>query len=112
MLATVCFSIKPSWRFGLPLKNYMVSEDGLTLGAVYLWRSPEEANRLYTADWKKFVIEKHGVEATLSSMHAPLTVDDLSGEAIVTFQSLHNLSHTKSRVSLKLDFWYFLASLC
>jgi hypothetical protein len=69
---------------GLLRKNYMVSDDGRTVGAVYLWRSRQDADALYTEDWKKFVTEKYGVAPSLRFMHAPVMVDNVAGQ-IVTF---------------------------
>ena len=40
---------------GLLRKNYFVSEDGRRVGGVYLWTSRAGAERVFTADWKKFV---------------------------------------------------------
>ena len=79
-------STAPKYRGveGLLRKNYMVSDDGLTVGAVYLWRSRADADRLYTASWKKFVTEKYGVEPSLSFMHTPVMVDNVAGEVVVS----------------------------
>jgi hypothetical protein len=69
---------------GLLRKNYMVSDDGMTVGAVYLWRSRQDADALYTEDWKKFVTEKYGVAPSLRFMHTPVMVDNVAGEVVVS----------------------------
>ena len=45
---------------GLLRKNYWMSEDGRRAGGIYVWESRADADRLYTAEWKKFVEGKYG----------------------------------------------------
>lgn len=40
---------------GLLRKNYWMSEDDRRAGGIYVWESRADADRLYTAEWKKFV---------------------------------------------------------
>jgi hypothetical protein len=56
-------------REGLLRKTYLLSEDGLTAGAVYLWKDRASAERCYTDDWRKMVTE-------VSFYHAPITVEN------------------------------------
>jgi hypothetical protein len=65
---------------GLIRKYYLISEDGGTAGGVYLWRSREEAERLYTDDWRRFVVEKYGAEPSVQYFATPVVVDNLVGE--------------------------------
>ncbi len=67
---------------GLIRKYYLLSEDGGTAGGVYLWRSREDAERLYTQEWKNFVREKYGSEPTIVYFHSPVVVDNLTKEVI------------------------------
>ncbi len=67
---------------GLIRKYYILSADGGTGGGVYLWNSRESAERLYTEDWKKFILEKYGSEPTVTYFETPVIVDNLSGEII------------------------------
>lgn len=67
---------------GLVRKQYLLSEDGRTAGGVYLWKSKEDAERLYTEDWKKFIVEKYGAGPDITYFHSPVVVDNLSGEII------------------------------
>jgi Putative mono-oxygenase ydhR len=67
---------------GLIRKYYLLSEDGGTAGGVYLWQSREDAEHLYTEEWKNFVKEKYGGEPTIVYYHTPLVVDNLTREII------------------------------
>lgn len=67
---------------GLIRKYYLLSEDGGTAGGVYLWRSREYAERLYTDDWKRFIVEKYGAEPSLEYFISPVVVDNLLGEIL------------------------------
>lgn len=40
---------------GLIRKYYLLSQDGATVGGIYLWRSRAEADALYTESWRAFV---------------------------------------------------------
>lgn len=67
---------------GLIRKYYLLSLDGGTGAGVYLWKSREEAERLYTAEWKKFILDKYGSEPTVTYFESPVIVDNLTGEII------------------------------
>jgi hypothetical protein len=67
---------------GLIRKYYVLSEDGSTVGGVYLWRSKDEAERFYTPEWKSFVREKYGTDAELSYLHSPVVVDNAAHEVL------------------------------
>jgi Putative mono-oxygenase ydhR len=77
-------STAPKYRevHGLIRKYYVLSEDGGTGGGVYLWRSRDDAERLYSADWKKFIADKYGTEPSIEYLEAPVIVDNLIGEII------------------------------
>lgn len=64
---------------GLIRKYYVLSEDGGTAGGVYLWRSREDAERLYTDDWKKFIRDKYGAEPSVIYFESPVVVDNANG---------------------------------
>ena len=63
-------------REGLLRKTYLLSEDGLTAGAVYFWTDRASAERLYTDDWRKMVTEVYGANPQVSFYHAPVTVEN------------------------------------
>ena len=67
---------------GLIRKYYMLSEDGSTVGGVYLWNSREEADAMYTESWRSFVREKYGTDPSVTYMDSPVVVDNLSQEII------------------------------
>ena len=67
---------------GLLRKYYLLSEDGGTAGGVYLWQSKEDAEQLYTQEWKNFVKEKYGSEPTIIYFQSPVIVDNLTKEII------------------------------
>jgi len=67
---------------GLIRKYYLLSEDGGTAGGVYLWDSKEDAETLYTQDWKTFVREKYGAEPSITYFHTPVIVDNLTREIV------------------------------
>src|SRR5471032_3322935 len=61
---------------GLLRKHYLLSEDGLTAGAVYVWESRAEAEKLYTSEWRQFVTEKYGSEPSVVFFDNLVTVDN------------------------------------
>ena len=65
---------------GLIRKYYLLSEDGSTAGGVYLWESREDADKLFTDDWRDFIFDKYGVEPEIVYFHTPVVVDNLGGE--------------------------------
>ena len=62
---------------GLVRKYYHVSDDGRATGAVYLWKSRADAERLYTRDWAQFVFEQYGVHPSVSFFDCPVVVDNV-----------------------------------
>jgi hypothetical protein len=77
-------STAPKYReaLGLIRKYYLLSEDGGTAGGVYLWKSREDAERIYTAEWRRFIAEKYGAEPSVQYFATPVVVDNLIGEII------------------------------
>ncbi|MGE4542783.1 MAG: YdhR family protein [Pedobacter sp.] len=67
---------------GLIRKYYILSQDGGTAGGVYLWNSQEDAERLYTDAWKKFIRDKYGAEPSVTYFESPVVVDNAVGEII------------------------------
>ncbi len=67
---------------GLIRKYYLLSEDGGTAGGVYLWKSKEDAERLYTKEWKSFIREKYGADPSIGYFYSPVVVDNLTREII------------------------------
>ncbi len=77
-------STAPKYREvpGLIRKYYLLSQDGGTAGGVYLWKSRNDAERLYTDDWKRFIVEKYGAEPSVQYFASPVIVDNVSGEIL------------------------------
>lgn len=67
---------------GLIRKYYLLSEDGKTAGGVYIWESRTAAERLYTDDWKEFVLGKYGTEPSVIYFNSPVLVDNTLGEIV------------------------------
>jgi hypothetical protein len=68
---------------GLLRKNYWVSEDGRRAGGIYVWESRAYAEKVYTADWKKFVEGKYGTPPAIEYLHSPVMVDNRDGSISV-----------------------------
>lgn len=64
---------------GLLRKNYWMSEDGRRAGGIYVWTSRADADRVYTAEWKKFVEGKYGSPPQIEYLHSPVMVDNREG---------------------------------
>ena len=77
-------STAPKYRdvHGLIRTYYLLSEDGQTAGGVYLWSSRDDAERLYTDDWRRFILEKYGAEPSIQYFACPVIVDNLIGEIL------------------------------
>jgi hypothetical protein len=67
---------------GLIRKCYLLSEDGGTAGGFYLWESREAAERVYTDEWKAFILEKHGSPPVVTYFESPVVVDNLTHEIL------------------------------
>jgi len=80
----VFLSTAPKYRGtqGLIRKYYVLSQDGGTAGGVYLWKSREDAERQYSAEWKNFVREKYGAPPSITWFESPVVVDNLTNEIV------------------------------
>ena len=67
---------------GLFRKCYVVFEDGLSVGGIYLWNSRAEAEALYTESWRDFVREKYGSEPEIMYLETPVVVDNVAQKII------------------------------
>lgn len=77
-------STAPKYRDmpGLIRKYYFLSEDGSKAGGIYLWSSRQDADRVYTDEWRAFVRGKYGTDPSLTFLECPVVVDNLSHEII------------------------------
>ena len=64
---------------GLIRKYYLISEDGLTAGGVYLWKSKRDAESFLNKEWSDFIIKKYGNAPVVAYFHSPVIVDSLAG---------------------------------
>jgi hypothetical protein len=80
----IFLSTAPKYRglAGLIRKYYFLVPDGTTAGGVYLWQSRQDADRLYTEQWKGFVREKYGTDPVLTYLETPVVVDNVLDEII------------------------------
>jgi hypothetical protein len=80
----VFLSTAPKYRKipGLIRKNYLLSLDGSSAGGAYLWKSREDAERLYTDEWKQFIFDKYGAHPSLTYFETPVVVDNTVGETL------------------------------
>lgn len=77
---SIFLSTAPTYRGvpGLLKKHYVLSEDGVTAGGVYLWNSRAEAEAMYTEAWRAFVRDKYNTEPSVTYFDSPVTVDNVA----------------------------------
>jgi hypothetical protein len=68
---------------GLIRKYYVLAEDGMSAGGVYLWQSRQDADALYTDAWRAFVTEKYGAPPQVVHMESPVIVDNPTQQILV-----------------------------
>lgn len=67
---------------GLVRKHYLLSEDGLTAGGVYLWQTRADAERVYDDAWREFIRGKYQTDPVVSYFDTPVMVDNVAGQVI------------------------------
>lgn len=67
---------------GLVRKCYVLSDDGLTAGGIYLWQTRADAQALYTDAWRAMVREKYQTEPQIVYFNSPVVVDNATHEII------------------------------
>jgi hypothetical protein len=67
---------------GLLRKYYFLTPDGAKAGGIYLWQSRDDADRVYTVEWKAFVRDKYGSDPSLTFLETPVVVDNVLNEII------------------------------
>jgi hypothetical protein len=67
---------------GLVRKYYVLSQDGNSVGGIYLWNSRAEADAMYTESWRAFVREKYRTDPSLTYLDSPVVVDNLTHEIL------------------------------
>ena len=81
---SIFLSTAPTYKGvqGLFRKIYVISEDGATVGGVYLWNSRREAEAMYTESWRSFVRQKYGTEPTVTYFESPVVVDNVTQQIL------------------------------
>ena len=64
---------------GLIRKYYVLSQDGASAGGVYLWKSKDDAERLYGGDWKSMIQQRFGAPPVITYFECPVVVDNEVG---------------------------------
>jgi hypothetical protein len=67
---------------GLIRKYYILSEDGKTAGGVYLWKTREDAERLYNDEWKEYLEGIYGSKPAITFFQSHVVVDNKTGEVV------------------------------
>ena len=80
----IFLSTAPKYRKtqGLVRKYYLLSQDSETAGGVYLWKSRQDAEGLYTKEWENFILEKYGAQPSVTYFESPVVVDNVTNEII------------------------------
>jgi len=65
---------------GLVRKYYLLSDDGMTAGGAYLWKSREYAERMYTLEWRQHIARTYGADPQVQYFETPVVVDNSIGE--------------------------------
>jgi hypothetical protein len=60
---------------GLRRKHYLIADDGLVAGGVYLWDSREQAEATYNDEWRERLTKRYGAAPMVAFFQSPLTVD-------------------------------------
>lgn len=67
---------------GLIRKYFLLSEDGMMAGGVYLWEYREDAECFYTAEFKQKISDRFGSEPFITYFQSPVIVDNLIGATL------------------------------
>ncbi len=80
----IFLSTAPRYREvkGLLKKHYLLSQDGLSVGGIYLWESLDDAQAMYTPEWYRFVEEKYQTQASVTYFNSPVLVDNLAQQIL------------------------------
>jgi hypothetical protein len=69
---------------GLIRKYYIRSEDGRAAGGIYLWKSRQAAEKVYSGEWRVRVEKLYGAKPVITWFDSPVVVDNLMGGKITT----------------------------
>ena len=63
---------------GLMRKNYLLTEDGKTAGAIYLWESKEKAELFFNENWREYLKDRYGTYPEVKYFNTPVEVDNVN----------------------------------
>ena len=80
----IFLSTAPKFREtpGLLRKYCVLSQDGGTAGGVYLWKSRQDAEGLYTKEWEHDIRERYGAPPSVTYFESPVVIDNMTNEII------------------------------
>lgn len=65
---------------GLLAKHYLRSEDGFTVGGIYLWESKENGEAFFEGEWRQRIAQLNGADPRIEWFEAPVVIDNVHGE--------------------------------
>src|SRR3954470_7514036 len=65
---------------GLVRKYYLFGEG--QGGGVYLWKSRADAERVYTAEWRRMIADRYGAEPEITFFSTPVIVDNETNQVV------------------------------
>jgi hypothetical protein len=68
---------------GLVRKYYLFDAESRTGGGCYLWESREDAERVYSAEWRQMIAERYGAAPEISFFETPVIVDNTLDKTIL-----------------------------
>lgn len=63
---------------GLLNKTYLLSEDGASVGGVYLWRTRQDAVAFFDADWYTSIHDRYDAVPFIEYFSSPVVVDNIA----------------------------------
>jgi hypothetical protein len=81
---SIFLSTAPTYQgvAGLFRKSYVLSEDGNSVGGIYLWNSRAEADAMFTDSWRAYVREKYNSDPSVTYFDSPVVVDNVTHEIL------------------------------
>jgi hypothetical protein len=67
---------------GLVRKYYYLSQDGRTIGGVYLWNSRADAEAMFNDEWRRVMRDKYRSDPSVVYFDCPVVVDNLTREIL------------------------------
>ena len=68
---------------GLVRKYYLYDAENRIGGGVYLWKSKDDADAVYTPQWKAYIAERYGTPPEIRYFETSVVVDNESEKTIL-----------------------------